>query len=108
MTRIKVDDDEVEEEARRLEKDKGGITTDYKDFMAEARQNLEDETRRQIQNQINRLRGSLDSSTGGNDTDDEGTVYTNAQEAIIKANMDANPNKTREEVISALKSRDAI
>lgn len=108
LTRIKVDDDEVEEEARRLEKDKGGITTDYKDFMAEARQSLEDKTRRQIQNQINRLRGSPDSNTGGDDTDDEGAVYTDAQEAKIKANMDANPNKTREEVIAALESKGLI
>ena len=60
MTRIKIDDDEVEEEARRLEKDKGGITTSYRDFMAEARQSLEEQTREEIQDQIDRLRGPSD------------------------------------------------
>lgn len=107
LTRIKIDDDQVEEEARRLEKEKGSdmpfIGTTYKDFMAEARQKLEEQTRKEIQGQIDRLRGSSDSNT-----DDEGTGYTDAQEAKIKANMDAFPNKTREEVIAALKSKGAL
>lgn len=64
LTRIKIDDDEVEEEARRLEKEKGtdrlGFGTTYKDFMAEARQSLEEQTRKEIQGQIDRLRGSSD------------------------------------------------
>ena len=112
MTRIKIDDDKVEEEARRLENEKGSdmplIGTTYKDFMAEARQNLEDQTRREIQGQIDRLRGSSDSSADDSDTDDEDTIYTDAQEATIQANMDAFPNKTREEVIAALKSKGAL
>jgi len=64
LTRIKIDDDEVEEEARRLEKEKGtdrlGFGTTYRDFMAEARQSLEEQTREEIQGQIDRLRGSSD------------------------------------------------
>ena len=107
LTRIKIDDDQVEEEARRLEKEKGSdmhfIGTTYKDFMAEARQKLEERKKKEIQGQINRLRGSSDSNT-----DDEGAGYTDAQEAKIKANMDAFQNKTREEVIAALKSKGAL
>jgi len=58
LTRIEIDEDQVEEEARRLEKEKGGIGTNYKDWMAEARESLERETAKEIQAAINRLQGS--------------------------------------------------
>lgn len=100
ITRVEIDEDMVEEEARRLEKEKGtdffGMGTSYKDFMAEARTNLEEKAKGQIQSQIDRLRAPSDSS---NDT-----VYSESQEAMISANM-SQYNKTREEVIAALKSK---
>ena len=62
LTRIQIDDDRVEEEARRLEKEKGtdffGTGTTYKDFEAEARENLQRKAAEKIQAAIDRLQGS--------------------------------------------------
>lgn len=105
LTRIEIDDDLVEEEARRLEEEKGtdllGLGTTYKDFEAEARENLEREAAAKIQGAIDRLQGS----STPDDTRD--TTYTEAQEALIQANMDKF-NKSREEVIQALKKKDKL
>ena len=105
LTRIEIDDDLVEEEARRLEQTKGSdmpfVGTTYKDFEAEARENLEGEAAKKIQAAINRLQGS----STPDDTRD--TTYTEEQEALIQANMDKF-NKSREEVIQALKKKDKL
>jgi hypothetical protein len=62
LTRIEIDDDRVEEEARRLEEKKGSdvpfVGTTYKDFEAEARQSLERQAAKKIQDAIDRLQGS--------------------------------------------------
>lgn len=62
LTRIEIDEDQVEEEARRLEQEKGtdyaGFGTTYRDFEAEARENLEQEAAAKIQAAIDRLQGS--------------------------------------------------
>lgn len=105
LTRIEIDDDLVEEEARRLEQTKGSdmpfVGTTYRDFEAEARENLEREAAQKIQAAINRLQGS----STPDDTRD--TTYTEAQEALIQANM-VEHNKSREEVIQALKKKDKL
>lgn len=62
LTRIQIDDDRVEEEARRLEQEKGSdvpfVGTTYRDFEAEARENLEQQAAAKIQAAIDRLQGS--------------------------------------------------
>jgi hypothetical protein len=76
LTRIEIDDDQVEEEARRLEKEKGtdfvGLGTTYKDFEAEARENLEQEAAAKIQAAIDRLQGSSTPDDSPNESQDAG------------------------------------
>lgn len=76
LTRIEIDEDKVEEEARRLEQKKGSdapfVGTTYKDWMAEARKNLEREATKKIQAAINRLQGSSTPDDSLNESQDAG------------------------------------
>jgi hypothetical protein len=97
---------EVEELAREMKKNQKGafMRKGYKSFEAEARRQLEEEKIGRINDEIRGLEAQL----GGDRKSSADTVnqdgYTEAQEAKIKANMDANPSKTRAQVIAALNS----
>ena len=94
--------DKVEAKAKELEKEKGtnrfGFGTTYKDFMVEARETL-------IQEEIDRTEKVIKDIQGEKE---EAEVFTEEQENIIKANMEAYKDKTREQVIAALKRQGVL
>jgi len=89
---------EIEAEARRLKKEAGVLFGSYKDFEAEARENLIQKQIQQTEKVIADLQGE----------EKEARVFTEEQENIIKANMEAYKDKTREQVIAALKKEGVL
>jgi hypothetical protein len=103
---ITIDDDEVEERAReiRLRKPYGRRGT-VKENLSAARKELLEERQTAINNEIKILEATLrGESIGERDDAEQNATYTEAQEALIKANMEQY-NKPREEVIEALKKK---
>ena len=88
-------DGEIEAEAKRLEKEKDEMFDSYKDFEAQARENL-------IQRQIEKTEKIIADLQGEKEEAEE---FTEEQENTIKANMEAYKDKTREQVIAALKQQ---
>ncbi len=90
---------EIEAKAKELEKEKGttrlGFGTTYKDFMVEARETLIQEQIDQTEKVIADLQGK----------EEEAEAFTEEQEKLIKANVEEYKDKTREQVIAALKSQ---
>ena len=100
---ITIDDDEVEERAREIRNKKPyGRRGTVKDNLSAARKELLEERQTAIDKQIKVLEATLrGESIDEKDDAEQNTTYTEAQEALINANM-KQYNKSREEVIEAL------